>query len=84
MPTRERLRENGSVLTAGRECTDRMLLLGERHLRVVLDESADHYNRGRPHRFLDERAPTDDPDVIPPPVPPDRIRQRTFLARTHQ
>ena len=60
------------VLTVRRECTDRMLLLGERHLRVVLNEFAEHYNRGRPHRSLEKRAPTDDPNLIPLPVPLDR------------
>lgn len=68
------------VLTARRECTDRMLLLSEHHLRVVLDEFAKHYNRARPHRSLEQRAPTDDPDMIPFPVPIDRIRQRKVLG----
>ena len=68
------------VLTARRECTDRMLLLGERHLRVALDEFADHYNRGRPHRSLDRRAPTDNPNVAPLPVQLDQIRQRKVLG----
>ncbi|HEX9355836.1 MAG TPA: integrase core domain-containing protein, partial [Streptosporangiaceae bacterium] len=36
------------VLTARTECTDRMLIAGERHLRVVLEEYAIHYNSGRP------------------------------------
>ena len=68
------------VLTARRECTDRMLLLGERHLRVVLNEFADHYNRGRPHRSLEKRAPNDDPEVLPLSVPLDRIRRRKLLG----
>ncbi|MEV1178296.1 integrase core domain-containing protein [Nonomuraea sp. NPDC049784] len=57
------------VRTARTECTDRLLIFGERHLRTVLDEYADHYNRNRPHRSLDLRAPTnDDSDVIPLPL----------------
>jgi putative transposase len=68
------------VLTARRECTDQMLLLGERHLRVVLDQFADHYNHGRPHRSLEKRAPTDDPDVLPLPVPLERIRGTKILG----
>lgn len=56
------------VRTARSECTDRMLIFSERHLRTVLAEYADHYNRGRPHRSLDLRAPTDESDVIPLPI----------------
>jgi putative transposase len=51
------------VLTARTECTDRMLIAGERHLRVVFEEYAIHYNSGRPHRSLDLRAPDDEPHV---------------------
>ena len=32
------------VGTVRRECTDRMLIAGERHLRDVLDEYVRHYN----------------------------------------
>ena len=68
------------VLTARTECTDRMLIAGERHLRVVLKEYAIHYNSGRPHRSLDLRAPDDDPDVNTLPVPFDRIRRHQILG----
>lgn len=33
-----------------RECTDRMLIAGERQLRVVLDQYIAHYNAGRSHQ----------------------------------
>ena len=32
---------------SARECLDRMLIAGERHLRLVLREYADHYNTHR-------------------------------------
>jgi transposase InsO family protein len=40
-----------------RECVDRMLVTGERHLRLVLGEYADHYNLHRPHRALHQCPP---------------------------
>ena len=40
-----------------RECLDRMLIAGERHLRLVLGEYADHYNGHRPHRTLHQNPP---------------------------
>lgn len=67
------------VRTARTECTDRLLIFGERHLRTVLDEYADHYNRHRPHRSLGLRAPTDhDSNVIP--LPTGRIERRVVLS----
>jgi len=46
------------VGSARRECTDRMLVAGERHLRLILGEYADHYNSHRPHRSLQQEPPT--------------------------
>ncbi|MEU1629813.1 integrase core domain-containing protein [Streptomyces sp. NPDC020096] len=40
-----------------REATDRILITGPRHLRLVVDEYADHHNTHRPHRTLQQRAP---------------------------
>jgi putative transposase len=56
------------IRTLRAECTDRLLITGERHLRAILDEYTEHYNTGRAHRSLDLRAPNDAPDVIPPPA----------------
>jgi putative transposase len=43
--------------SARRECADRMLIAGERHLRLVLGEYAGHYNSHRPHRSLRQSRP---------------------------
>jgi putative transposase len=40
-----------------RECLDRILILGRRHLRHVLTTYALHYNEHRPHRSLAQRPP---------------------------
>ena len=45
------------VLTARTDITDRMLIFGERHLRLVLAEYARHYNGRRPHRSRGLRPP---------------------------
>ena len=43
--------------TIRRECLDRMLILGRRHLETVLAEYVAHYNSHRPHRSLKQRPP---------------------------
>jgi hypothetical protein len=48
-----------------------MLVMGERHLRVVLDEYADHYNHHRPHRALGQESPAGRPQ---PPTPGANLR----------
>ena len=40
-----------------RECLDRLLIVGRRHLEQVLRVYLGHYNTHRPHRSLDQRAP---------------------------
>ena len=49
------------IASARRECLDRMLITGERHLRLVLGEYADHYNAHRPHRTLQQNPPAGRP-----------------------
>jgi len=53
--------------TIRRECLDRMLILGRRHLEAVLAEYVEHYNAHRPHRSLSQRPPADS-DATPPTI----------------
>ncbi|MEU5029267.1 integrase core domain-containing protein [Streptomyces milbemycinicus] len=53
------------IHTARTECTDRTLITGERHLRTVLGQYVEHYNTGRAHRSLDQRASDNDPHITP-------------------
>ncbi len=39
------------------ECLDRLLILSEAHVRRVLREYVDYYNRCRPHQGIDQRCP---------------------------
>jgi transposase InsO family protein len=45
------------VGTVRRECLDRMLIFGRRHLKVVVHEYVEHYNGHRPHRSLGQLPP---------------------------
>jgi hypothetical protein len=68
------------VRTARAECTDRMLIGGEQHVRLVMAQYVQHYNNGRSHQGhgLALRAPDDAPNVIP--APPHQIRRRQLLG----
>jgi putative transposase len=44
--------------TLRREGLDRMIILDRRHSEAVLAEYAEHYNTNRPHRSLDQCAPS--------------------------
>jgi transposase InsO family protein len=66
------------VGTVRREVTDRTLIMGERHLRLVLAEYIAHYNRARPHRALDLHPPRPEPTVAD--LKHQRIRRRSVLG----
>jgi transposase len=54
------------IRTARTECTDRMLIYGKRHLRSVLGQDADHYNRHRPHQSRQQLPPDQNGQASPP------------------
>ena len=70
------------IASVRRECTDRVLITGQRHLHHVLQTYVEHYNTDRSHQGagIDLRAPTDDRNVIPFPAPTDRIQRRRRLG----
>jgi transposase InsO family protein len=49
------------ISSARRECTDRILIAGRRHLHHALSEYVDHYNTHRPHRTLGQSTRRQDP-----------------------
>jgi putative transposase len=66
------------VSTVRRECTDRILTTGERHLTSVLTEYTEHYNSHRPHRTLGQRPPNPPPHVVD--LHAARVRRRPILG----
>ncbi len=48
------------IKTLRHEALDWLLIFGEQHLRVVLDQYTEHYNRQRPHLALGLRPPEAD------------------------
>ncbi len=68
-----------------RECLDRILILGRRHLQHVLASYIRHYNEHRPHRSLVQRPPL---SRLPPSqvqamadiIDLDRVRRRDLLG----
>jgi putative transposase len=66
------------IRSARVECTDRMLIYGERHLLPVLDEYVAHYNGHRPHQSRQQRPPDhDDQAGVPLELP---VQQRKALG----
>jgi len=68
------------IRTVRAECLDRLMIVGRRHLKVVLDTYIYHYNHERPHRGLDLNAP--DNEWTPLPYDPTivRIQRRDRLG----
>src|ERR1039457_7187142 len=66
------------IRAARAECTDRMLIYGERHLRSALGEYADHYNRHRPHQSRNQRPADQETKTTTPLNLP--VRRRRVLG----
>jgi putative transposase len=56
------------VGTLHREMLDRVLILGEAHLRSVLTDHQAHNNTARPHQGIAQHVPADEPDAHPATV----------------
>ena len=66
------------VRTARTEVTDRMLIFGERHLRIVLARYPRHDNSQRPHRSRQLRPPRPDHPIAD--LSQERIERRPVLG----
>ncbi len=67
-----------SIGSARREFFDFMIVVGERHLRLLLELWLDHYNRGRPHMALDLVAPDPRPTAAAGAI----VRERKLFGLT--
>lgn len=65
------------VGTVRRECTDHMLIAGERHIAAVLASYTSHYNEHRPHRSLGQRPPESRADIAD--VATAKVQRRPIL-----
>ena len=74
------------VGTVRRECLDRMLIFGRRHLERVLAEYVVHYNEHRPHRALGQLAPlnVEPPPHLSDPEPRDLRRSDAAFGLIHE
>ncbi|HEY4994413.1 MAG TPA: integrase core domain-containing protein, partial [Nakamurella sp.] len=63
------------IRTARAECTDRMLIYDERHLRPVLGEYTGHHNGHRPPQSRQQRPPDQNGQVSAPLNLPVQRRQ---------
>jgi putative transposase len=69
------------VRTVRRECLDRMLIYGPRHLLAVLGEFVEHFSGHRPHQSRDQRPPNamdTGPAIVD--LASARVRRRKILS----
>ena len=80
-----RAHAEGWVGSARRECLDRILIVGRRHLQHVFATYVANYNHHRPHRALAQRpplrmSPARDEQAIAEVIHLDRVRRRDLLG----
>jgi hypothetical protein len=63
-----------------RECLDRILIVGRRHLQHLLVAYVRQFNEHRPHRALGQRAPLCNERPLAEVINPDRLRRRDLLG----
>jgi transposase InsO family protein len=63
-----------------RECLNRLLILGRRHLQHVLVAYVLHFNQHRPHRALGQRPPLSEEQPLGEAIDLDRLRRRDVLG----
>jgi transposase InsO family protein len=70
------------VRTIRNECLDHRLIFSHQHLQRTVDEYIDYYNRWRPHRSLNQRAPC--PSFRESPISPTRkLAAKPILGGLH-
>jgi putative transposase len=63
-----------------RECLDRLLILGRRHLQHVLIAYIRHFNEHRPHRARGQRPPLREKQPLATVIDLDHLRRRDLLG----
>jgi putative transposase len=63
------------VLSIKSECLDKLVLLGERHLRLAISEFVEHYHLERHHQGLDNQL------ITPPPLAPTPANDNSPVVR---